>query len=48
MERKVISNLKYADVTTLLASSEEETIDLFNRVEGISGKLDLKINRDTK
>ena len=39
-----ITNLRYADDTTLLASSETEMINLLTRMEEISLELGLKIN----
>lgn len=42
---KKISNLRYADDTTLVAANEEEMTALLRRVEMESLKLDLKINR---
>ena len=39
-----ISNLKYADDTTLLAESKEELKSLLMKVEEESEKADLKLN----
>ena len=39
-----ISNLRYADVTTLLAESEEELKSLLMKVEEESEKVGLKLN----
>ena len=38
------STLRYADVTTLMAESEEELMSLLMRVKGESEKADLKLN----
>ncbi|CAG9125439.1 unnamed protein product [Plutella xylostella] len=40
-----INNLRYADDTTLVATSEEEMAVLFDRIEGESAKLGLRINK---
>ncbi|PZC84096.1 hypothetical protein B5X24_HaOG205818 [Helicoverpa armigera] len=40
-----INNLRYADDTTLVASSEEEMAVLFDRIESESAKLGLQINK---
>ena len=42
--RRNISNLRYADVTTLMAESEEELKSLFMKVTAESGKAGLKLN----
>ena len=42
--RRNISNLRYADDTTLMAESEEELKSLLMRVKEESGKVDLKLN----
>lgn len=42
---KRISNLRYADDTTLLASSEEEMAELLQRVERFSEEAGLRLNR---
>ena len=42
-ERK-ISNLRYADDTTLMGESEEELKSLLMKVKEESGKVDLKLN----
>ena len=39
-----ISNLRYADDTTLMAESEEELKSLFMKVKEESEKVDLKLN----
>ena len=39
-----ISNLRYADGTTLMAESEEELKSLLMKVKEESGKVDLKLN----
>ena len=39
-----ISNLRYADDTTLMAESEEELKSLLMKVKDESGKVDLKLN----
>ena len=39
-----ISNLRYADDTTLMAESEEELKSLLMRVKEESGKVGLKLN----
>ena len=39
-----INNLRYADVTTLMAESEEELKSLLMKVKEESGKLGLKLN----
>ena len=41
---KIISNLKYADDTTLMAESEEELKSLWMRVKDKRGKAGLKLN----
>lgn len=41
-----ISNLRYADDTTLLASTEDEMENLLRRVENFSGEAGLKLNRN--
>ena len=44
-----INNLRYADVTTLMAESEEELKSLLMKVKGKSEKLGLKLNiQETK
>ena len=42
--RKNINNLRYADDTTLMAESEEESKRLFMKVKEESEKVDLKLN----
>ena len=42
--RRNISNLRYADDTTLTAESEEELKSLLMKVEEESEKVDLKLN----
>ena len=42
--RRNISNLRYADDTTLMAQSEEEQNSLLMKVKEESGKADLKLN----
>ena len=42
--RRNISNLKYADDTTLMAESEEELKNLLMKVKEESEKVDLKLN----
>ena len=42
--RRNISNLRYADDTTLMAESEEELKSLFMKVKEESKKVDLKLN----
>ena len=42
--RRNISNLRYADDTTLLAGSEEELKSLLMKVKKESEKVDLKLN----
>ena len=42
--RRNISNLRYADDTTLMAGSEEELKSLLIKVKEESGKADLKLN----
>ena len=42
--RKNISNLRYADDTTLMAESEEEVKSLFMKVKNKSEKVGLKLN----
>ena len=42
--RKYISNLRYADDTTLMAESEEELKSLLMRVKEESEKIGLKLN----
>ena len=39
-----INNLRYKDVSTLMAESEEELKSLFMRVKGESEKVGLKLN----
>ena len=41
---KHISNLRYADDTTLMAESEEELKSLLKKVKGKSEKVGLKLN----
>ena len=41
---KRISNLRYADDTTLMAESEEELKSLLKKVKGKSEKVGLKLN----
>ena len=41
---KNISNLRYADDTTLMAESEEELKSLLRKVKEESEKVDLKLN----
>ena len=43
---KKITNLRFADDTTLIAASEEEMLKLLNRVERESNKCGLRINAD--
>lgn len=45
MGGKKISNLRYADNTTLFASSEPELAELINRVEKESELVGLRINK---
>ena len=42
--RRNISNLRYADDTTLMAESEEELKSLLMKVKEESEKVDLKLN----
>ena len=42
--RRKISNLRYADDTTLMAESEEELKSLLKKVKEESEKADLKLN----
>jgi len=42
--RRNISNLRYADDTTLMAESEEELKSLLMKVKEESGKIGLKLN----
>ena len=42
--RRNINNLKYADVTTLMAENEEELKSLLMRVKEESEKADLELN----
>ena len=42
--RRNIDNLKYADVTTLMAESEEELESLLMKVKGETEKVGLKLN----
>ena len=42
--RRNISNLRYADATTLMAESEEELKSLLMKVKEESGKVGLKLN----
>ena len=42
--RNIINNLSYADVTTLMAESEEELKSLLMKVKEESGKVGLKLN----
>lgn len=42
---RLISNLRYADDTTIMASSEEEMEELLRRIEDISTELGLKLNK---
>ena len=42
--RKNISNLRYADDTTLMAESEEELKSLLMKVKEVSEKAGLKLN----
>ena len=44
ISRRNINNLRYADVTTLLAESEEELKSLFMKVKEKSKKVGLKLN----
>ena len=44
MERRIISNLRYADDTTLMAESEEEVKSLLMKVKKESEKVGLKLN----
>lgn len=41
-----ISNLRYADDTTLLAADEREMFELLERIENVSRECGLKLNRD--
>ena len=41
---KIINNLRYADDTTLMAESKEETKSLLMKVKEESEKVDLKLN----
>ena len=43
-ERKIINNLRYADVTTLRAESKEELKSLLMKVKEESEKVVLKLN----
>ena len=45
--RRNISNLRYADDTTLMAESEEELKSLLMKVKEESEKVDLKLNIQT-
>ena len=42
--RRNISNLRYADDTTLMAESEEELKSLLIKVKEENGKVDLKLS----
>ena len=42
--RRNINNLRYADVTTLMAESEEELKSLLMKLKEESGKVGLKLN----
>ena len=42
--RRNINHLRYADVTTLMAESEEELKSLWMKVKVESGKVGLKLN----
>ena len=42
--RRNINNLRYADDTTLMAESKEETKSLLKKVKEESQKVDLKLN----
>ena len=44
IDRRDINNLRYADVTTLMAESEEELKSLLMRVKEESEKAGLKLN----
>ena len=44
ISRRNISNLRYADGTTLMAESEEELKSLLMKVKGESEKVGLKLN----
>ena len=44
ISRRNISNLRYADATTLIAESEEELKSLLRKVKEESGKGGLKLN----
>ena len=44
MDRRNISNLRYADGTTLMAESEEELKSLLMKFQEESEKIDLKLN----
>ena len=44
ISRRNISNLRYADDTTLMAESEEELKSLLMKVKEVSEKPDLKLN----
>ena len=42
--RRIINNCRYADDTTLMAESKEETKSLLKKVKEESQKVDLKLN----
>ena len=44
ISRRNINNLRYANVTTLMAESEEELKSLLMKVEEESEEIDLKLN----
>ena len=44
ISRRNISNLRYADVTSLMAETEEELESLFMKVKEESEKVGLKLN----
>lgn len=43
--RRKISNLRYADDTAILATTEDEMAKLLGRIEDTSARVDLKLNR---
>ena len=45
IDRRNISNLRYADDTTLMAESEEELKNLLMKVKEVSEKVGLKLKR---
>ena len=48
IDRRNINNLRYADVTTLMAETEEELKSLWMKVKEESEKADLKFNIQKK